>query len=174
MDNGSRVPESQHQGTKVDREHHIQDEVDGLLEETRLWRAATSVLWVAWAIVQANLDKELAERRLPRNKYSAVAAGNNQSKPTGLRSSSHTGPEDQSLNIAASSASADEGLQNGYEAKTAKGEQAEEEGAFDYLGCAQDRALVFWGDIVSLGIVSASEMPGKLLKRLKFCDDKRL
>ncbi len=61
---GSREPESQHQEDKTGTEPHVDEEVDRLLEETRLWRAATSVLWVAWAIVQANLDNELAEPSL--------------------------------------------------------------------------------------------------------------
>lgn len=88
------------------------------------------MLWVAWAIVQANLEKELAEPRL------------------------------------------DNGV---VVKKTLVGDEAEqEEGPFDYLGCAQDRALVFWGDVVSLGIISVSDLPEKLRKRIKFCNDSRV
>jgi choline kinase len=133
----------------------MEKEVVRLLAETKLWRAATSVLWVAWAIVQADLDKELAQPIFHNGNESetAVARGQREhlEEPT-----------------------ADEVLPNtNVVKKTIDGEPAEEEeDAFDYLGCAQDRVLVFWGDIVGLGIVAASELPGKLLQRIKTCDDR--
>jgi choline kinase len=42
-----------------------------------------------------------------------------------------------------------------------------EEDAFDYLAYAKERALFFWGDVVSLGIVKKEELPGELVAALK-------
>lgn len=35
-----------------------------------------------------------------------------------------------------------------------------EEGEFDYLGYAQERALFFWGDMISLGVMTEEEVRG--------------
>jgi choline kinase len=180
-DSGDGSPESgsQHQKNEDERERRMEEEVVRLLAETKLWRAATSVLWVAWAIVQADLDKELAQPILHNGNESetAVARGQREhlEEPTDLRPESHADPNNQFSHVAVPAARADQILPNRNVAKkTIDAEPAgEEEGAFDYLGCAQDRVLVFWGDILSLGIVAASELPGKLLKRIKTCDDRR-
>ena len=42
-----------------------------------------------------------------------------------------------------------------------------DEGEFDYLAYAQDRALFFWGDVVSLGIVKEEELPTELLGKIR-------
>jgi choline kinase len=175
---GSRKPDSQHQKNEGERERRMEGEVVRLLEETKLWRAATSVLWVAWAIVQADLDKELAQPIFHNGNESETAAARGQIEPleglTDLRPKPHANLNNQSSHMAVPAPRAGEALPNDNAAKkTIDAKLAEEEeGAFDYLGCAQDRVLVFWGDIVSLGIVSASELPGKLLKRIKICDDR--
>lgn len=39
--------------------------------------------------------------------------------------------------------------------------------AFDYLGYAQERALFFWGDCVSMGLIGAEELPEETRSRLK-------
>jgi len=43
----------------------------------------------------------------------------------------------------------------------------EDENEFDYLAYAQERAMFFWGDLLSLGVISAHELPPKLLPKLK-------
>lgn len=51
----------------------------------------------------------------------------------------------------------------------AEAEAAEEE--FDYLAYARDRAMLFWGDALEMGLVTADEVPGDVLrdaKRLKY------
>jgi choline kinase len=50
----------------------------------------------------------------------------------------------------------------------AQAEEGEEE--FDYLGYAQERAWFFWGDVVSLGLVTKEELPVGLRERLKVLD----
>lgn len=91
-----------------------------------------------------------------------------QEEPTNLRSRPLTGRTNEPLDVAAPSARAVESLQDGNAAKkTAEGEEAErDEGGSDYLGCAQDRVLVLWGQS------KASDMRERLVKRIKFCDDK--
>ena len=51
--------------------------------------------------------------------------------------------------------------------KAAEGEDEEE---FDYLAYAQDRAMFFWGDVISLGIVDKAELPEELLKKVKIVE----
>lgn len=175
---GSPESDSQHEKIEGERERWIEREIVRLLAETKLWRAATSVLWVAWAIVQADLDRELAQPIFHNGNESEMAVPRGQrehlEEPTDLRPKSHADPNNQSSHMAVPAARLDEVLPNSdVVKKTIDGEPTEEEeGAFDYLGCAQDRVLVFWGDIVSLGIVAASELPGKLRKRIKTCDDR--
>ncbi|KAL2069054.1 hypothetical protein VTL71DRAFT_15392 [Oculimacula yallundae] len=48
--------------------------------------------------------------------------------------------------------------------KAAEGEEEEE---FDYLRYAQDRAMFFWGDMITLGIVDKADLPEELLKKVK-------
>jgi choline kinase len=174
---GGQVPKVQHQEKEAQVVQCTEAEVDRLLEETRLWRAATSVLWVAWAIVQADLDKELAEPNLHNCNGTDVGVehsqGEHQKNSTDPSSSQHAKSKDHSANVAAPSVTADKGFPDSNAARSVinRDEAGREEGAFDYLGCAQDRVLVFWGDVVKLGIVSASGLPEKLLKRIKICDD---
>ncbi|KAI2639324.1 kinase-like protein [Xylaria nigripes] len=53
----------------------------------------------------------------------------------------------------------------------AVGNPEEEEGdpnAFDYLGYAQERAMFFWGDCVSMGLVKLDDLPENVQKNIKF------
>ncbi|CZT03306.1 related to choline kinase [Rhynchosporium agropyri] len=51
--------------------------------------------------------------------------------------------------------------------KASEGDDDEE---FDYLRYAQDRALFFWGDVISLGIVDKADLPEELLKKIKIVE----
>jgi choline kinase len=145
---------------------HVDEEVDRLLQETTLWRAATSVLWVGWAIVQANLNEELAKLDMGNDDNLDVG------EPPDLGSRRYSGLNEATPSTGAPFAGAGKCLPNGNVATARIGEKhaAKEKDAFDYLGCARDRVLVFWGDVLSLGIVSASDLPEQLLQRIKFCD----
>ncbi|KAI1825807.1 kinase-like protein [Xylaria intraflava] len=51
------------------------------------------------------------------------------------------------------------------------GPSEEDEGdpnAFDYLGYAQERAMFFWGDCVTLGLVKLEDLPDIVKKNIKF------
>jgi len=43
----------------------------------------------------------------------------------------------------------------------------DEDEGFDYLGYAKERAMFFWGDMVTLGLVKKEELPEELRRRLK-------
>ncbi len=49
-------------------------------------------------------------------------------------------------------------------------EEEEEAEAFDYLGYAHERAMFFWGDCVTMGLVGREELPGGLRGKLKIVD----
>lgn len=42
-----------------------------------------------------------------------------------------------------------------------------EESEFDYLAYSQDRALFFWADVLSLGLIRENELPDDLLEVVK-------
>ncbi|KAJ5774942.1 Choline kinase N-terminal [Penicillium paradoxum] len=43
----------------------------------------------------------------------------------------------------------------------------EDEGDFDYLAYAQDRVMFFWGDLLSLNLVKAEELPAPLVEHVR-------
>lgn len=49
-------------------------------------------------------------------------------------------------------------------------DENEESDEFAYLSYVQDRALLFWGDVVQLGVVKADDLPEQLRSRLKVVD----
>lgn len=49
-------------------------------------------------------------------------------------------------------------------------EDNEDDGEFDYLAYAQDRAIFFWGDALQLGIVKREDLPSALLQRIKIVE----
>jgi choline kinase len=57
----------------------------------------------------------------------------------------------------------------------AQGEQSQAEGPladdqedeFDYLAYAQDRALFFWADILSLGLIREDDLPPEIVEHVK-------
>jgi choline kinase len=174
----SQLQEFQDHEKRAEHERQIEEEVDRLLEEATLWRAATSVLWVAWAIVQANLDKELIEPAICEDDDpdSTLVHDHQKHRKASMDPSSKTCSEPKRKALeTAPSMRASKGVPSGTTAeKMVTGEHSEqEEDTFDYLGCAQDRVLVFWGDVVNLGIISAAELPERVQRRIKICDDKR-
>ena len=46
-------------------------------------------------------------------------------------------------------------------------DEAEEEGDFDYLAYAQDRAMFFWSDLLALNLVKAEELPAPLVEHIR-------
>jgi choline kinase len=147
---------------EAQRENHTARQVKAFLDEARIWRVANSAQWVAWGIVQAKVPEldasatPTAETVLPQvlltEEPEKVMNGAEHrveqldKRPEGLKA---------------------EALLAGEGIKEAEAEAGDEEDEFDYLGYAQDRAMFFWGDVLSLGIVKKEELPETLLKRVK-------
>ncbi|KAK0100529.1 hypothetical protein ONS95_006989 [Cadophora gregata] len=123
------------------REQETERQVQELLKEVRIWRVANSAQWVAWGIVQAVVP--------------GLDDKSNASDAPGDEPSSGSTTASETLEIKDGSDKAVEG---------------DEEEEFDYLAYAQDRAMFFWGDVISLGIVDKAELPDDLLKKVKILE----
>ncbi|CAK7565195.1 MAG: hypothetical protein SEPTF4163_003106 [Sporothrix epigloea] len=122
------------------REEMIERQVDELMEETRLWRAANSAMWVAWGIVQAKVPGF----SLPPKE--AAVAGSHDGGMTNdgdARNNTGTGEEEDPV------------------------EQEEE---FDYLGYAQERAFFVLGDCIQAGLLQMDELPQDVQAKVKIID----
>ncbi|KAI9766920.1 MAG: hypothetical protein M1840_006217 [Geoglossum simile] len=132
----------------IDEEKRTKNEIERLMRDARLWRAANSAQWVAWGIVQAHVPgmnggPDVARTNVPGQQESPLI-------PTMPHLS---GGED----IVPANASNEESFNR----------VAEGECEFDYLAYAHGRAMFFWGDLLSLGVISAHELPPQLLPKLK-------
>ena len=140
---------------EASRERETERQVEELLKEAKIWRVANSAQWVAWGIVQA---------KVPELDSKTVVDGAELAEEPAYISqngSAHVDKRPEGL-VA-------EALRSGETAKEAEPlEEAEDE--FDYLAYAQDRAMFFWGDVVSLGIVQKEDLPDGMTQRLKFVE----
>ena len=148
------------------REAGAEQQVDELLKETKIWRVANSAQWVAWGIVQAKVP-QLDEKKPDDNgaeqieKPSMIEKGIN--GVTAALQHVHLKEDKRPEGLKA------EALLQGDSAKEAE-QLDDEEDEFDYLAYAQDRAMFFWGDVVSLGIIKKEELPESLVQRMKFVE----
>lgn len=120
-------------------EETFEAEVQQYMRQTRLWRVANSAQWVAWGIVQAKVAA------LEEEEAAQAAAAAKNASPSAAEST--PGP------------SASQELQRIIEEA--------EESEFDYLAYSQDRALFFWADVLSLGLIRENELPDELLEVVK-------
>lgn len=152
----SRAPPSSYLEEESVRKHAVEDEVDRLVHETRIWRMANSAQWVAWGIVQAKvpgLDEALKSRYQPATPSSLLLQrGTSAASET---TSSNVGPRKEKG-------------ENGDEQE--EEEESDDDGEFDYLAYAQDRAMFFWADALQLGIVKREDLPTPLLERVKIVE----
>ena len=158
----SRAPPIQIDEEEIQREQATEREIRRLLHQTRLWRAANSAQWVAWGIVQAKVPgiDEALETMMdttPRSTDTITQSPQPLSEPS-----------DPSLTI--SNADVDNELPKSKDAETADTQDEDEEEGFDYLGYAQERAMLFWGDVIQLGILKETDLPPELLKKVKIID----
>ncbi|KAI9814248.1 MAG: hypothetical protein M1827_003414 [Pycnora praestabilis] len=157
----SRAPPSQVAEEEARREQDVESEVQRLMHETRIWRVACSAQWVAWGIVQAKIpgldDTNLASTDPDKTpSQSPNRGGSDPLSPenTGLVADAHSKrPE----GLVA------EALREGHEMP----HEEDDEDEFDYLRYAQERAMLFWGDVLGLGIVKEEELPRELLEKVK-------
>ena len=116
-------------------------EVARLLHETRIWRLANTAQWVAWGIVQAKVPG------LPD--FSSSTAQSEQMEDPAREELGERAEEYREI------------------AKEQSSDQEEQEEEFDYLGYAQHRAMMFWGDALQLGIVKEDELTNELKTKVK-------
>ncbi|KAI7974349.1 hypothetical protein EIK77_008532 [Talaromyces pinophilus] len=118
-------------------------EIQQYMRQTRLWRVANSAQWVAWGIVQAKVPA------LEEEEAAQAAAANDTSSPSVSGGAGESTPDP----------SASQELKKILEEA--------EESEFDYLAYSQDRALFFWADVLSLGLIRENELPDGLLEVVK-------
>lgn len=148
-------------------------EIRRLMHEARIWRVANSAQWVAWGVVQAKVPG--MDKAFSREKTAKVDHENarGQDPDRGLNRageaeiSPDTSTPDQTRAIQGARDKRPEGLvaEALRDGNDLPHEEDEEE--FDYLGYAQERAMFFWGDLISLGIVQKRDLPADLLPKIK-------
>ena len=158
----SRAPQTSYAEEERQREQEVTKEVNSLMHETKLWRVANHAHWIAWGIVQAKVDG------LPDGKGYELPRTSNQDSTslTGI------GSDSISLDTECSVESAHSKRPEGFVAEAlADGNEMphdeDDEEEFDYLGYAQERAMFFWGDVVSMGLVKKEDLPRDVVDKLK-------
>ncbi|KAI9783343.1 MAG: hypothetical protein M1839_003877 [Geoglossum umbratile] len=125
--------------TVEDEAEQTEKEIERLMRDARLWRAANSAQWVAWGIVQAHVPEVNNDLPIALGEVSPI------SMTSHFTEAGDAAP-----------------------AKVSEVEDSAEDGnEFDYLAYAQERAMFFWGDLLSLGVISTHELPPQLLPKLK-------
>ena len=153
----ARTPYSQFQEEDIKKNEKIAKEIDRLLHDTRLWRVVCSAQWTAWAIVSAKIEG--MDENLEEASTSSTA--------TGPFAADYTGAEMTALADEAERKKSEDPLTKASAERQDASPQDDEEGEFDYLGYAQERAMLFWGDVLQLGLVKKDELPQELLKKVK-------
>ncbi|THC94176.1 hypothetical protein EYZ11_006349 [Aspergillus tanneri] len=124
---------------EIEKAHEIstEKEIQSLMKQMRLWRVINSAQWVAWGIVQAKAPG--MEEGIAADE--AAANGFDDSASTETEGTHSTG----------SSAT----------------EPESETDEFDYLAYAQDRALFFWADLLSMNLMREDELPAAMVEQVK-------
>ena len=168
----SRAPPTQIAEEEKQRDETLEAEIKRLCDETRMWRVANSAQWVAWGIVQAKvpgMDEALEAQKTRTPKPEDPADRRVEDEQPLI---DQKGPDD----LEAARDATNKQAHNYDEAVPAERSKGEEEGEeddeeeFDYLAYAQERAMLFWGDILQLGIVKREELPQELLEKVKIVE----
>ena len=175
----SRTPAAQFPEEEASRSQDLEAEIGRLMLETRLWRVANSAQWVAWGIIQATIP-DMANcdttDTVVASSSSASLPTERETSPKDLNHDEH----DRTDRRWEASTSQNRQRQQRWSAVDATAHplymstdaesECEVDGGFDYLGYAQERAMLFWGDVVQLGIVPRSDLPADLLPKLKIIE----
>ncbi|KAI9721712.1 MAG: hypothetical protein M1812_002047 [Candelaria pacifica] len=154
----SRAPPAQIVEDEKRREMETEKEVEKLMHEARLWRVANSAQWVAWGTVQAKVpgmpDGDDSEQKEGKQEESEVDLDKTPSQSPN-RGSDPLSKENEGL------------VQDAHDKRPEEREDDDGDDEFDYLSYAQERAMLFWGDILALGIVKKDELPVEMLQKVK-------
>lgn len=157
----ARTPYSQFQEEDNKKNEVNEEEIAKLLRDTKNWRMACSAQWVAWGIVQAKVEgMEEALGQVREISTNATSLGSDAMSPETVGSARDVQDKRPEGLIA-------EAL---IEGKAVSAVQEDDEGEFDYLGYAQERAMFFWGDVLQTGLVKREELPENLLKKVKIVE----
>lgn len=159
LDNQPGVPVAILEDEQYDEE--IENEVQQLFRETRLWRIANSAQWVAWGIVQAKVP----EMEAAFNKSESGNTAGDGNEHVSEHESESNSEEDSTLILTPTQDTADLMLTTDQVIQEVEVDEAADE--FDYLAYAQDRALFFWADILSLGLIKEDELPTEMVGHIK-------
>lgn len=154
------------------RDPALEAETSELRREIRLWRIANSAQWVAWGIVQAKVAG--LEEALAVEEAADATDLTDSSDITPTRDSleseetvQESSEADSEVNANADSPESNAQCQDSTEQVIQEFEADEAADEFDYLAYAQDRALFFWADILSLGLAQEDEFPEGMVKHIK-------
>ncbi|KAF1986843.1 kinase-like protein [Aulographum hederae CBS 113979] len=182
-----------YQAVEAAEEEAVDLEVKRLMEETRLWRTANSAQWVAWGIMQAKVpgmpasapptpgvqgpihEESEAEGRLHHLAeklhltHSKTKEGKEEEKEKGekhhhIQPNEGTDPlEGEEVDLAKDAK--DKRPDGSYERMGVMGDEEDEE--FDYVNYARERAMFFWGDLVTRGLMKEEELPKGVREEIK-------
>ena len=165
----SRAPPAQLVEEEKERNEATEQEVNRLMHEARLWRVANTAQWVAWGIVQAKvpgMDEALEDRKTP-SPGSDTTARRSGSPSVNVLGSDPLDPDvAEDLHNRRPERLDAEAMGGSIETPTDDDDTDE----FDYLGYAHERAMLFWGDVISLGIVRKEDLPMDLLRKAKMVE----
>lgn len=173
----SRAPPGGYAEEERKREEAIEAEIQALMQQVRLWRLACSAQWVAWGIVQAQVPEDLSIDA-PASPAQLEAASTIKPAEETQKQHAHlqSDPLDPEVAALAADSRADrpdnrleEEASIAADAETKDGVEEEEE-EFDYLSYSQDRAFLFWGDMLKMGLVKEDELPEDLKSKVKCID----
>jgi choline kinase len=156
----SRFPQGSREVEKADdeSEREVEQEVQRLLKETRMWRLANSAQWVMWGVMQAKIP-DLPDFEDP-TQSAAIAAGPSETNlhaQAKLAEDLGTDPLQQE----------EKDMVEDMSDRRPDPEDEEADQEFDYLGYAWERAMFFWGDALGLGLVGLEELPESVRKEIK-------
>ncbi|KAL1957503.1 hypothetical protein VTO42DRAFT_5966 [Malbranchea cinnamomea] len=156
------------QADQESREHDgtLDAETAKLLREVRLWRVANSAQWVAWGIVQAKIPG-LEEALAAAAAASSFAESSNAQTENDASESSSTAQDGSDTDASYQANHANLGHLGSTEQVMQEVEADEAADEFDYLAYAQDRALFFWADLMSLGLVKEEDFPEGMVNHIK-------
>ncbi|MCJ1308503.1 hypothetical protein MMC25_002156 [Agyrium rufum] len=176
LDSRSGLPAS-YADEERGRQEGIDKEVERLMHQTRIWRIANTAQWVAWGIVQAKVDglEDGDEGSTTPTVGTPAVASEGQTSDSDARRPSSLASDPISLENQDAVVAAAPKRPEGYVAEAlADGNDMshdeDEEEEFDYLAYAQERAMFFWGDVLTLGLVKREELPSGLLEWVKIVD----
>lgn len=131
--------------------------IESLMWETRVWRGLNSAQWVLWGIVQA---------KIPGFSDAGVQKAQQPNTETDHHADIQTEIHIDDAKCAKPSKEADSSKENDDDSN----HEEEQEDGFDYLAYSRERAAFFWGDIISLGIMPAEELPEAVVQEARILD----